>query len=206
MAVMVAAGVGVVLANRGHGSSGNGANSSAESPGGVGGSGSTALAQSSAYHPSGRGISVGAVAPGFRLKADTGRAYSLAGARGKVVLLEFLAVWCPHCQAQASVLNRLESVEKPAEFEMLSVVASPYSKAYMTGDLSPYTEQDVHWFVNTYHVAEPVLVDPMFRVTNAYLLPKYPTMYLIDKQGRVRYRFSGDVSESVLQRDIRTLE
>src|SRR5208337_630761 len=51
--------------------------------------------------PSRSVLSVGAAAPDFTLRTATGQVVHLSDYRGKTVLLEFFATWCPHCQAEA---------------------------------------------------------------------------------------------------------
>ena len=49
----------------------------------------------------------GRQAPGFRLEGTDGRPVSLAGLRGKFVVLHFAATWCPFCAAEAPHLEKL---------------------------------------------------------------------------------------------------
>ena len=52
-------------------------------------------------------LPVGCAAPAFTLKTPAGETVSLADFRGKAVLLEIFAVWCPHCAAEAPHLRDL---------------------------------------------------------------------------------------------------
>ena len=52
-------------------------------------------------------LPVGAAAPDFLLSTATGQKVRLSDYKGKTVLLEFFATWCPHCQAEAQHLIRL---------------------------------------------------------------------------------------------------
>src|SRR5262249_43649364 len=57
-------------------------------------------------------LPVGAQAPDFTLRTPTGTSVSLRDLRGKAVLLELFATWCPHCNAEAPHLKQL-SAELP---------------------------------------------------------------------------------------------
>ena len=55
----------------------------------------------------------GTLAPAFTLKTPQGQTVSLSDFRGKPVLLELFATWCPHCQAEAPHLAKLATELQP---------------------------------------------------------------------------------------------
>ncbi len=71
-------------------------------------------------------------APGFRLKTPEGTPISLAALRGKVVLLEFFATWCPHCVAEAPHLARLarELRRQPVQFLSINADSEDAASVY----------------------------------------------------------------------------
>lgn len=169
---------------------------------------SRSLASIAAYHPNQHALSVNTNAPNFKLSSIYGQTYNLANERGKVVLLEFFAVWCPYCQGEAPVLDKINQQFSSSDFGMISIVANPYSRDFEVSqysDLKPYDAQDILWFKSTFHVTTPVLIDPKFKVTNQYGATGYPLIYVIDKKGVIRDVFKGPTSEAALAKSIRTL-
>lgn len=138
-------------------------------------------------------LAVGTKAPDFMLPTIKGKQYQLARFRGHRVLLEFIAVWCPHCQAMASALNRIDRNFKGHGLRTLAVLANPYGKDYeSTGDTHIVDKADVAWFDKTYKVQHPTLIDRHWKTVNAYGANSYPTIYVLDKKGIVRYATTGE--------------
>ena len=158
---------------------------------------SGALTNPNAFNPTSRPLKVGDTAPNFDLPTVNGTRYSLAAQRGHVVLLELFAVWCPHCQREAAILNQIEQHFGPSGLRAMAILASPYGRNYdISGqtDLSPATAADVTWFKNTFKVTHPLLIDHNYATVNTYGLVNngYPTIYILDGHGVVRYAVSGD--------------
>jgi thiol-disulfide isomerase/thioredoxin len=133
-------------------------------------------------------LPVGVAAPDFTLSTATGQAVRLADYRGKVILLEFFATWCPHCQAEAGHLTKFVGSLPPDRFGFLSVNADSEDPA------------SLYAFDRFFKIPWPTLLDPgspagsykqaggAGPVTRAYGVALYPTFYIIDSKGRVAWR------------------
>jgi peroxiredoxin len=158
-------------------------------PSGVG------LVNSNDLNPGSTALAVGTKAPDFTLKTVDGKSYSLSSSKGKPVLLEFFAVWCPHCQAEAKVLNQLDAAFGPHGLTTIAVLASPYGRNYDNSgqtDLTIATKSDINWFTSTFNVKHLTLIDPTFATVNKYNASSYPTLYILDKNGIIRFADTGE--------------
>src|SRR4051794_26490802 len=63
----------------------------------------------------------GTAAPAFTLKTPQGQTVGLSDYKGKAVLLELFATWCPHCQAEAPHLAKLARELAPSGVQVVSV-------------------------------------------------------------------------------------
>lgn len=159
-----------------------------------------ALTNPSDLNP-GSPLAVGKTAPNFTLSTADGKSYTLSQYRGKTVLLEFFAIWCPHCQAMAPVLNNLDQQYKGQKMQTVAVLASPYGRNYDTSggsDTSLATKSDLTWFQTHFNVNHPALIDPSFKVVNEYGANSYPTIYVISPAGKISYVSQGEVTQTAL--------
>ncbi len=139
-------------------------------------------------------LPVGRQAPDFSLPAPDGKTYSLSQFKGKVVLLEIMAPWCPHCQNDAAILNKVYDNYKDKNVQMLAVSGSPYGRNYEDSqgeDKTPISMDDMTWFKDKFGVQYPVLLDKDLKVADAYGLRYFPTIYLIDKNGNIASQVAG---------------
>ena len=98
--------------------------------------------------------------------------------RGKVVLLNFWATWCPPCIKEIPSLNNLQKQFSKDEFIVLSVDVGEELK-------------DIQTFLEHVPAEYPVLVDTSSSLTEAWQLQAFPSTYIIDRQGRLRYQYFG---------------
>lgn len=125
----------------------------------------------------------GSVAPDFRLQDLHGREVTLSQYRGKVVLLEFWATWCPPCQATVPDLIALQKKYKGKGFSVLGVSVD---------DEGANRRAAVSAFSKQFNINYPVLLGSD-AVEHAYEIWSIPRSFLIDKSGEIRDSYSGYV-------------
>ncbi|MEI8104489.1 MAG: TlpA disulfide reductase family protein [Actinomycetes bacterium] len=143
-------------------------------------------------------LPVGATAPPFALRTPAGKLVSLASFRGKALLLEFFATWCPHCAAEAPHLARLAAGMSTSRFAFAAIDANG-------GDAPSVLAFHVY-----FGLAFPALLDPGGQaatfpahgspgpVSLAYQARAYPTFYVIDPNGRIAWRGVGEQPDELL--------
>jgi peroxiredoxin len=138
--------------------------------------------------------SVNSKAPDFSLKDAHGRSLSLSSLRGKVVLINFWATWCPPCKAEMPSMNRLYNEIRNRGFEVVAI----------STDNSLSTIKD---FLARNRIDFPVLFDETKSVTRQYHVFSMPTTFLIDRSGMIVEKFYGeeDWTDPVIRKKIEKL-
>ncbi|HSH29472.1 MAG TPA: TlpA disulfide reductase family protein [Thiohalobacter sp.] len=119
-------------------------------------------------------------APEFALEDMDGEIHRLSDLRGRVVMVNFWATWCPPCREEMPSMEAVYQDLKDQGFRVLAL------NQWETPDqVFPYMGQlDVY-------PSFPVLFDRDSSVAEAYGVKGLPTTVLVDKQGRVVYRAVG---------------
>jgi cytochrome c biogenesis protein CcmG, thiol:disulfide interchange protein DsbE len=130
---------------------------------------------------------VGQPAPEFEV-ATTQGFFDLSKVK-KPVFLEVFATWCPHCQHEAPVIDRLYQRYK-GELEFVGVSGS---ETAMDGT-SASSELDVLDWTKRFNVQYPVAYDPLLNVANLYLQGGFPTIVIIGRDKKVAYLNSGEIA------------
>jgi thiol-disulfide isomerase/thioredoxin len=146
---------------------------------------------------------VGQPAPNFAWHTTTGQA-DLKGLRGHVVLLDFFAPWCDACQGEETWLTDLLQAYGPSGLEIVGVSSSPYGIQYEDrGNEAPISMGDLVSYRTTFRVAYPLVFDKDSRVFNLYGRgSSYPSYYLVDAKGIVRFGTTSTVTETTLNQEI----
>jgi peroxiredoxin len=118
-------------------------------------------------------------APEFSLKDLSGRPVTLSSLRGKVVLLNFWATWCPPCISEMPVFNKLYKEMSGRGLEIVAISADR-------------SESYVRDFVSKHSLDLRVLFDADRSVTKQYKVFSMPTTFLIDKNGVIVEKFFGE--------------
>lgn len=116
----------------------------------------------------------------FELQNMDEEAIKLSDYRGKVVLLNFWATWCPPCIREMPSMERLHLQVDADNFKVIAVnqMEDADEVFAFTGQL----EVDPTF---------EILFDTTSSVSQDYAVRGLPTTYLIDKKGKIRYRAVG---------------
>jgi thiol-disulfide isomerase/thioredoxin len=127
----------------------------------------------------GRGMApVSAVppAPTLRLKNADDKVIDLAQYKGRVVLINFWATWCPPCRKEFPSLGRVRKLFRPGEFEVIAVNVGEDPDAVFS--FTGITEF-------------PVVFDRDAKTMANWSVKGLPTTFLVDRQGRLAFRATG---------------
>jgi cytochrome c biogenesis protein CcmG/thiol:disulfide interchange protein DsbE len=122
---------------------------------------------------------IGTNAPDFTVQ-DADRKVTLNELRGKVVVLNFWATWCPPCIEEMPSLVQLQQHLKDKGVEVLAVSIDVDDSAY-------------HKFLKDHGVNFLTVRDPDQKSSNLYGSYKWPETYIIDRNGVLRRKFIGAV-------------
>jgi len=126
----------------------------------------------SSYNPSSVPlIAKGLRAPNFSLPGLDGRMVSLTDYKGKVVLLNIWATWCPPCVEEMPSMEKLYQELKGEGFEILAV------------SIDESGAQDVLPFMKKHKLSFPALIDSKGALKGLYQTTGVPESFIIDKDG-----------------------
>jgi peroxiredoxin len=118
---------------------------------------------------------IGKAAPDFTLKDRSGKDFRLSSLKGKVVLLEFWATWCPDCRDVLPSVQELSVKYKAKGLEVVAVSIETKTQA-----VQPFLEKNGYTF--------PALIADRKadELRKTFLVQRIPTAWLIDRKGVVR--------------------
>jgi thiol-disulfide isomerase/thioredoxin len=131
-------------------------------------------------------VKVDLASPKLDLATLDGVPASLADYRGKVVLVNLWATWCPPCREEMPTLEKFYQKYKANGFELIAVNQEE-------------TKDVVEPFVKEFGLSFPVWLDPDYLAQREFNTANLPSSYVIDRNGRVRLSWIGRISETRLE-------
>jgi thiol-disulfide isomerase/thioredoxin len=131
-------------------------------------------------------------APSFAVKGIDGKTVSLAGAHGKVVLLNFWATWCSPCRMEIPDLVELQKKYQ----DRLQVIGLVVDDA---------DEDAVRKFTERYSINYPIAMATDEMRVQFGGVPALPTSFIIDAQGRVLQKHIGLRDPELYELEVRAL-
>lgn len=127
---------------------------------------------------------VGHPAPDFSLTTTSGETFKLSDLRGKPVVLNFWATWCPPCRA--------ELPEMQAASQRLA------GQVAIVGVDQAEAPADVQAFAEKLGITYPIPLDKNADASRLYAVRSLPTTFFIDRSGTIRQIQIGAVTEATL--------
>lgn len=124
-------------------------------------------------------IQVGFPAPNFTFPDLNGQRVSLFDHRGKVVLVNIWATWCPPCRQEMPSMQKLYDKFKGEDFEILAV------------SIDSTGREAVDPFMQSMNLTFPALLDSHEEIGTLYGITGVPESFIIDKQGIVVEKIIG---------------
>ena len=118
------------------------------------------------------------LAPDFQLTDLDGNSFSLQALRGKVLIVNFWATWCPPCREEMPSMQRAWERLDKAQVLLLAINVGE-------------DEDVIFRFTADYPVDFPLLLDQDAKVAQSWPVKGLPTTFVVDPQGRLVYRAIG---------------
>ncbi len=129
---------------------------------------------------------LGQMAPVFSYRDSTGKEFSLADSRGKVVLINFWATWCPPCRDEMPSMESLQRHFSPDQFAILALSVDD-------------SWETVNQFMKQQGFTLPAYADFDKKISTLYGTAKFPETYILSKKGIVADKVIGPTDWSAPQ-------
>lgn len=134
-------------------------------------------------HPA---VSIGNYAPKFVLTDLNKKTINLDDYKGKKVILNFWATWCPPC---VSEMPLLQEVYNNRRGEGVEVIGINYNEDY----------DRVKKFISEKGVTFTVFIDSDLKVSMDYGVIGLPVTFFIDREGRLKEKFKGELNKKLIE-------
>jgi thiol-disulfide isomerase/thioredoxin len=137
-----------------------------------------------AMNPANAELRQGQKIPAYTFTNLDGKEVKLGGKQNKVYIVDFWATWCGPCRKAIPFLQEMHTKYNKRGLEVVGVA------------LSSGTQTEVKRFVEDNEMTYNVCVPTDTAVSGKYKVEAFPTLYIVDKQGYIRYAAVGYSEES----------
>ena len=123
----------------------------------------------------------GGATPALELRDPTGKLHKLADYRGKVVVVNFWATWCPPCREEMPSMQALRMELAGKGFEVLAVNLMESSER-----IAAFRDSEL--------IDLPVLMDRDGAAAKRWKVSMLPASFVIDRKGAIRYQLVGEAT------------
>lgn len=142
------------------------------------------------------GIQQGNLAPDFELKTLDGQSMKLSDLRGKRVIVNLWATWCPPCRAEMPDMQSFYEANKDKGIVILGVNLT-------TSEKQP---ENIGKFINEFGITFPVVLDAESHVSDRYQVTSIPTSYMIDSRGVIQQKIIGPMNRDMMEELVFSME
>lgn len=135
----------------------------------------------------------GEIAPDFTLPDLEGNSYTFSATKGKVVILDFWATWCPPCRMEIPHFQALYEQYKGKGLEIVGVALDRQGVAVV----KPFAED--------YGITYPVVIGDQKTTASYGGVRGIPTTFVIDRKGRIVEKYVGYRDKEVFEEVIKGL-
>ncbi len=146
-----------------------------------------AACQSKSAPPAPGGDHEPVAVPALELTDLDGHTLSLAGLKGKVVIIDFWATWCPPCREAIPDLIDLKKQYGPRGLEVVGI------------SLDENAERILPRFVHDFGINYPVVIGSEEIAAAFGGILGLPTTFIVDREGMVRSRFMGYIDRKRME-------
>lgn len=117
--------------------------------------------------------------------------------KNKVVLVEFWTFDCYNCKNVEPYVKKWYEKYKNRGFEIIAVHSPEFDHERQLSNVKEYIED--------HGISYPVAIDNDFKIWRSYSNRYWPAMYIVDKQGTIRYRFIGEGNYQRIEKTLNKL-
>ncbi|MEZ0480002.1 peroxiredoxin family protein [Planococcus sp. SSTMD024] len=135
------------------------------------------------------GLSQGQTAPDFTLTDQNGEMVKLSDYRGKKVILNFWATWCPPCRAEMPHMQEFHENNTGGDVEILAVNLT----AQDNGD------EAIRSFIDEFGLTFSMPMDETGSTAQTYQIRTVPTTYILNTKGEIAQKIVGPMDEQIMK-------